>query len=158
MQNELFVHTPLYLVTATMVCWKCRASQTVVALACHNLSDGERDMAPFGDVSGLLLLSEVTKMPPLVLQEMMKRNPRYELRYSSTAQEEYFANTCACGALFGDFYLYSEPGGAFFPEDPNAARVIMMERLEFDGPQPFECSFSQGGTGQFILEHATRVP
>jgi hypothetical protein len=28
----------------------------------------------------------------------------------------YYANTCQCGALFGDHYLVSEPGGAFFPE------------------------------------------
>lgn len=111
MENKLLVHTPLYVLTAAMACWKCSVSQTVVALACHNLSDGEQDMAPFGDVSDLLLLSEVTKLPTQVLQELVKRNPRYELRYSSTAEEEYFANTCDCGALFGDFYLYSEPGG-----------------------------------------------
>lgn len=157
MQSEHQIHTPLYVLTATMACWKCRREQTVVALGCHNLSDGEQDMVPFGDVSELLLLSDVTKLPPTVLKELVKRNPLYTLRYSSTAEEEYFANTCGCGALFGDFYLYSEPGGAFFPEEPEAARAITLERLAFEGSLPFDCSFSQGGAGQLILAHATRV-
>lgn len=157
MQNELQVHAPLYVLTATMACWKCRMEQTVVALGCHNLSDGDQDMVPVGDVSELLLLSDVTKLPPLVLQELVKRNPLYALRYSSTAEEEYFANTCGCGALFGDLYLYSEPGGAFFPKEPTAARAILLEQLAFERPMPFECSFSRGGAGQLILEHAIRV-
>lgn len=157
MLNERLIYTPLYVLTATMACWKCGVDQTVVALGCHNLVDGEQDMAPLGDVSDLLLLTDVTKLPPLVLQELVRRNPLYTLRYSSMAEEEYFANTCGCGALFGDFYLYSEPGGAFFPEDPAAARAITLERLTFEGPMPFDCSLSQGGAGQLILEYAIRV-
>lgn len=157
MDTALLIHTPLYVLTATTTCHKCRAMQTVTALSCHNLNDGEQDVAPLGDMSELLLLTEVTNAPPQVLEEITRRNPRYVLRYSSTAEMEYYANTCACGALFGDFYLYCEPGGAFFPEEVEAACAITIEELQIEGPLPIECSYSMGSTGQVILEHGKRI-
>ncbi|MEO8315604.1 MAG: hypothetical protein ABI645_12530 [Pseudomonadota bacterium] len=112
---------------------------------------------PLGDMSELLFLTDVTNFPPQILAEITRRNPRYELRYSSMAEAEYYANTCACGALFGDFYLYSEPGGAFFPEDLEAARSVTIEELQFKGPLPIDGSYSMGSTGQLILEHGKRI-
>ena len=46
---------------------------------------------------------------------------------SKTAEMSYFANHCEqCDVLQGDFYLHSEPGGAFFPESAGEA-----SRIEF---------------------------
>ena len=40
--------------------------------------------------------------------------------HSATAGGEYWANSCAkCGAIQGDWFLYAEPGGAFFALEAN---------------------------------------
>ena len=37
------------------------------------------------------------------------------LMHSETAQGEYWANSCShCGAIQGDWFLYTEPDGPFF--------------------------------------------
>lgn len=76
-------------------------------------------------------------------------------RHSRTAGEAYYANTCECGANFGDFYLFSEPGGAFFPNTDDAARAIGLEPMPFSGTLKFAASYSHG-IGDYILQHAKR--
>lgn len=42
--------------------------------------------------------------------------PNYKIAYSKTAESSYWANHCDhYDPLQGDFFLHSEPGGAFFP-------------------------------------------
>ena len=66
----------------------------------------------------------------------------------------YYANHCErCEALQGDFYLHSEPGGAFFPEfegnDAYVQFVAMHGLAEMTG------DIGQGPLGE-EFEHALR--
>jgi len=59
-------------------------------------------------------------MPVFIENELVgkinKLFPNYKIAYSKTAESSYWANHCEhCGALQGDFFLHSEPDGAFFP-------------------------------------------
>lgn len=155
MNDQLLIHCPLYLLTSSEPCWKCGASQSVSAIAAHNLVDDGEPVFDEGDETELLLLSNIVQMPFEVFKYVAQRNHRYMKRHSRTAGEVYYANTCECGANFGDFYLYSEPGGAFFPTTDEEARTIQLEAMPFTGSMPFDCSYSVG-TGQYILEHAQR--
>ncbi len=157
MDPRILVYPPLYLLSTTARCWRCGKPQPVLALSCHNLRDGADDMRPPGDRSELLLLSYIAALPPAVLQELRKRNDRYQLAESRTLEDEYYANTCACGTFFGDHHLFFEPGGAFFPEAAVAAAAITLETLVVDGALHFDCTYSLGDTGQLILAYARRV-
>ncbi len=133
---------PFYIFRAQANCWKCRENCPVVALA-----SGEGN--PF-------LLSNIESMPDQVLAAIRAINPNYELRTSRTAESQYFMNTCPCGAHFGDFYLYCEPGGAFFPTtEAEAARIEVMP-LPFQGEFSIVCSPGIG-TGDLILQHGKQV-
>ena len=149
MSDGIQVFGPLFLLSSTEACWKCGTRQTVSGLGAHRLMD---EVGEVGDSSGLILLSNIATMPAEVCEYMQARNPRYVLRQSRTAESTYYANTCECGALIGDFYLFSEPGGAFFPLSPNEAGLIKYHRIPFDGSFAFECSYSQG-PGDAILVH-----
>jgi hypothetical protein len=153
--EALQVHCPLYLLTSSEVCWKCGATQYVLALGTHNLHDGEYDVVEPGDMSELVLLSNVEEMPLPVFEYMAQKNQRYMRHYSRTAGQTYYANTCECGANFGDFYLFSEPGGAFFPDTDEAAAEIELEVMPFSGSLRFVASYSVG-VGEYILKHAKR--
>ena len=110
------IYGPAYVVAAQQNCWKCEASNEVVTLASAAIGiDGEAiERAEPGEA---FLLSYITEMPAEVFQFVSSLAPNYRKLYSRTADEEYYANVCKCGANFGDFYLFSEPDGAWFPKD-----------------------------------------
>lgn len=153
MNDLLLVHCPLYLLTSSEPCWKCGTPQSVNAVAVHNLLEDGELVVDEGDETELLVLSDIVQMPFEVFKYVAQRNHRYMKRHSRTAGEVYYANTCECGANFGDFYLHSEPGGAFFPATDEEASAIQLELMPFSGSLPFDCSYSVG-VGQHILEHA----
>jgi hypothetical protein len=156
MQEKLLVHAPLYVLTTTTPCWRCGAEQSVIGLGCHNVTDHGQELAEAGNTSELILLNNIVEMPPQVLELMNERNPRYTLHYSQMAEESYYANLCSCGANFGDHFLYSEPGGAFFPESVVEAQKIRIERLPCAGTLAFDCAWSMG-MGQYILEYGQKT-
>lgn len=133
---------PFYLFRSSEDCWKCGATCRVVAVA-----SGEKE--PF-------VLSQITEMPEEILLAVTAINPAYERRLSRTADTEYFMNTCGCGAHFGDFFLYTEPGGAFFPTEIDEAAEIEVIELPIEGEHRIGCSPGMG-TGGFILEHGKRT-
>jgi hypothetical protein len=95
-------------------------------------------------------------MPSELLAFIQRSLPQYKKQYSHTAEMSYYANTCQCGALFGDHYLVSEPGGAFFPEDRADAARIEMSRVPCSPPLLFQCDYSMGSVGEMIWENARR--
>jgi hypothetical protein len=69
----------------------------------------------------------------------------------------YYANICcSCGANFGDFFLHSEPGGAFCPMTEEHAVRMKITKLPFDEVYDFDCTWSLG-RWQFISEHAAKI-
>jgi len=152
MSDTIRAHCPLYLFTSTEPCWKCGTVQSVVGIATNSLVADGNVIGMSGDASELIFLTNIEAMPEEVFAYVSLQNPRYMKRYSRTADFVYYANTCECGANFGDHYLYSEPGGAFFPETEYEARRIRHKRMPFSGELAFECAYSQG-VGEFILAH-----
>src|SRR5258708_21925395 len=141
----------LYLLTANAACWKCGQAQDVVVIAAQGLSEGGEAIPDTQDLGSLIILSAIEEMPSELLAFVQQRQPRYQKQYSRTAEMSYYANTCQCGALFGDHYLLSEPGGAFFPEDCADAARIEMSRVPCSPPLLFQCDYSMGSVGELIL-------
>lgn len=144
------IASPLYLLRSKESCWKCGSEQPVIALACNKLVES----GAIGPVyeNEVFILSDIAEIPSDILEYVQAVNPQFEKRQSKTAEFSYFANTCKCGALFGDFYLHSEPDGAFFPTTQEQAGSISIEKLPFEGSYEFSCAYGVG-TGSFIFTH-----
>jgi hypothetical protein len=156
MDGVIAVQGRLYLLTANAACWKCGKPQDVVVIAAQGLSEGGEPIPDTQDPRSLVALSAIAEMPSELLAFIQQRQPRYKRQYSRTAEMSYYANTCQCGALFGDHYLVSEPGGAFFPEDRADAARIEMSRVPCSPPLLFQCDYSMGSVGEMIWENARR--
>ncbi len=141
------ISPPLFLVKGKTDCWKCGESIQVFALLAQNV---------VGDEGEPYTLSEIEELPETVLSFIEKRAPNFRLTYSRTADFEYFANNCGhCGALIGDFFLHSEPGGAFFPNTEEEAEQLQLLEVPIEGGVEIEANGHQG-LADVILANAKR--
>lgn len=145
---------PVYSVESKTACWRCDREPRVATVAAESfLTHGECEEPMEPD---LYLFSNIEYMPSELLREMRRVNPGYRRRASKTSGERYYMNHCACGAQLGDFYMHSEPGGAFFPTTREAARAIRLRRLKVHGLVRITGGASMVHPN-LILEHAERV-
>jgi hypothetical protein len=156
LEDPITVEGSLYLLTANAECWKCRQPQEVIAIAAQGLSEGGTPIPDTQDPTCLVVLSSIVEMPSELLASLDKKHPRYKKQYSRTAEISYYANTCQCGTFFGDHYLVSEPGGAFFPESSVEAAGITLTPLPRGSPQTLRCGYSWGSAGELIWQFARR--
>lgn len=119
---------PVFTVESHAGCWKCGTSVGVATLGARALADLDDDEDD-DDERGLYLFSGISWLPTKALAAIRRVNAGYRKRFSKTASVEYFMNHCSCGAQLGDFFMYSEPGGAFFPMDEEAAARIKLRCL-----------------------------
>lgn len=116
---SVIIKSPVSIALNSSDCYKCANKTAVISLASSNfyyLSTDENENEKWFRADGLSFFS----MPVFIENELaVKINglfPNYKIAYSKTVESNYWANHCEhCGALQGDFFLHSEPGGAFFP-------------------------------------------
>jgi hypothetical protein len=154
--NTLRVTAPIFLLRSAETCWRCQASQEVIALAFRWRLDKDQDKDEQPEENEPLILQSISTLPKPILDAVVSRHPHFEKRTSKTAGFAYYMNTCVCGAHFGDFYLFSEPGGAFFPNDEAEAALIRIEELPLTGTFELECSYGMG-LGDLIFQHAKKL-
>jgi hypothetical protein len=153
--NILRVTAPIFLLRSTESCWRCHSSQEVIALAFRWCLDASLAADEQPEKDEPLILENIHEMPQAILDYVVSVHPHFEKRISKTAGTAYYMNICDCGAHFGDFYLFSEPGGAFFPTDEEEADHITIEQLPFTGTFEFDCSYGMG-VGDLIFELAKK--
>lgn len=151
--GRLLLKTPLYLLTSAEPCYRCGATAPVVALACKEFQDADDDPAELvGPASGAVLIQSITEMPDSLLRLIRDVHPHYEKRRSRMANSDYFMNVCPqCNAHFGDFFLFSEPEGAFFPMTDEATAAITIRKLPIDTNVEIDGSYSMG-PGETIFQ------
>ena len=121
---------------------------SVIALLAPEVEGVEREVC---------VLSNIAELPDDLLACIQNRVPTFQLRYSKTMQEKYYANTCpACGVIAGDFYLHSEPGAPFFPTCEEEAGLLYLTEIPLQRPVRIRSGFHVG-TGELILDHARRI-
>jgi hypothetical protein len=148
---------PLFILISQQRCWKCNDSLEVIAMATSQLSEQDMFCSDADPEKDLILFSEIEQMPDAVQIYLQARYPRFCKRFSNTLGSEYFANSCVCGALQGDHYLHSQPGGAFFPQSDEEASKIRLITLPFSPPMAIRCSYHIGSVGEVILAHCQRA-
>lgn len=86
-------------------------------------------------------VSNVDSLAPQVAKQIHRFTDRFKHAYSRTADSRYLMNHCEhCGAKLGDFFMHSEPGGAFFPTSPDEAQRMILVRIN----ERFEANCSVG--------------
>lgn len=132
-----------YLAVSFAACWKCQSEVRVLCLYCVR---GEVE----GNPREHFVLSNLTEADESLL-EALRSFPHFRRAHSREADMRYFANHCEhCGSLQGDFYLHSEPGGAFFPETNDDFVRISFTRID----SRIRCD---GGEGYGPMEDAFRA-
>lgn len=145
---------PVFSVESRTACWKCGTDTRVATVAATSfvcLSEPEGRIEP-----NLYLFSGIWHLPSQLLEAMRQINTGYRRRFSKTAVANYFMNNCSCGAQLGDFFMHSEPGGAFFPMSPDAARAIRLRQLDVRGRLAIGASPSMA-CPNLILDYGQRV-
>ncbi|WP_053162779.1 hypothetical protein [Pseudomonas brassicacearum] len=66
----------------------------------------------------------------MVTKQIHHFTNKFKQAYSKTTGSCYLMNHCEnCGAKLGDFFMHSEPGGAFFPTSPQEAKRMTLIRI-----------------------------
>lgn len=156
-KSTLRVTAPIFLLQTSAPCWRCHTKQLVVALAFRWVPDPDELQDEQPRKGEPLVLDNIHAMPRIVLDHVLAVNPRFEKRTSKTTETAYYMNLCECGANFGDWYLFNEPGGAFFPTDERSAAQIAIHELPLTGTFDFDCSYGMG-LGGLILKQGRYGP
>lgn len=137
----LTIYGPLYIVGGAERCWKCGSDNEVVTLACKAVGVEANATIKRPEPGELFLLNYIREMPTDLFQFVTGLAPNYRKLYSRTADEEYFANVCKCGANFGDWYLFNEPDGAWFPKDDSEVETTRVVPVPVTDPFRVDCEF-----------------
>jgi len=150
-EPEFHVRSPYYFILQSATeCWKCYCLTRVFSFRLPEEHEQfefaeEDEETDFSLESGLGYwvcdgfragLSDVLTLSPSVIKQLRTYTTRYQPDYSQKAGMVYYMNHCEhCSAKLGDFYMHSEPGGAFFPMSPDAASAMTLHlvRERFDG-------------------------
>ena len=150
----LTIHPPFYLLRSHEICWKCRSVSEAIAFAATGATDDtDNEEIEIPDFSPMIL-QNIEELPEVLIASAAFHASFFKKRRSNAADIEYFMNLCPCGAPFGDFFLHSEPGHAFFPTDEKEAALIRIQEIDCNTDLPFTGDFA-GSIGMFIFESAT---
>lgn len=133
-------------------CWneKCGKKMTVIGFLAVHTDCEELDGEP-------CMLSDVTELPEALVSYAQSRVPNFKLQYSRMVQDHYYGCSCpSCGRLYGDFYLFSEPGIAFFPNSEEDAQALYLTELPLEGEIEVDAGYSCG-TADMVLAYAKRI-
>ncbi|MDP5542475.1 DUF5710 domain-containing protein [Pseudomonas aeruginosa] len=140
---EYQVRAPYYyIIESTSDCWKCSNWTRVYAFM---LPEGHEEFELVDDDEEFSLernLGEwirhdhrgtagtVHSLSPSVAAQVRRYTANLKLACSKTAGHRYIMNHCEhCGAKLGDFYMHTEPGGAFFPTSPQQASNMTLIKI-----------------------------
>lgn len=140
-------------------CWKCGEHTSVLGFilpAGHETiepddEDEEEDVWCRYDEPSIIYY--VTDLPPSVSARARMLSRHYRVDFSKTTQGSYWMNHCEhCGMKQGDFEMYCEPQGAFFPTSISAASQIVLHEFA----ESFGCNGS-AAYGDHLFEYMRRA-
>jgi hypothetical protein len=141
----VIIESPLFLLSTKQACNLCAKENLVAAIATQHLVDEE--IEPEEDDG--FLLCYIEEMPSVLMAEVLKLHPNFELRDSLTAGQTYWMSTCECGGHYGDHYVQKN----LFSKIAYEPETVTAQRLNFEGKLTLPCGYSQGSaTGEFLAK------
>ncbi len=112
-----------FIVESLEQCWRCRQITSVFAFLLpedhqvKNYDENADDDTPIWVTAGYkVILGFIRFLNKECLETIQKISSHYYFDFSKTASSSYYMNHCRnCNSRLGDFYMHSEPGGAFSP-------------------------------------------
>ena len=149
-ENE-FALSPLFIVKSAQECWRCNQSSDVYCIASSGFLDED------GTENDFTIFSNLENIDIRVEKLIQEYIPLYKPDYSKTAEGVYYMNHCQnCSVKLGDFFMHSEPDGAFLPMSENSATKITIfqlsainEKVAINGSQGYQ-------SPDFISQYAER--
>jgi hypothetical protein len=144
-EPEFSVRAPYYYVIESVSdCWSCSRSTRVFSFklpeeheAFDYFEDEDEDfvltknLGEWKCLGHRVTVSNVDNLSPQVMKQIQRFTNNFKYAYSKTAGGRYLMNHCEhCGAKLGDFFMHSEPGGAFFPTSPEKAQRMTLFRID----------------------------
>ncbi|MDN2677946.1 DUF5710 domain-containing protein [Janthinobacterium sp. SUN033] len=132
------------------VCWKCdeltRVYGFVLPPGHQTVEQDEDGVDEWYEHDSSAMALYVTDLPPTVIARLKPITRHYYVDFSKTTNSSYWMNHCEnCGMKQGDFAIYCEPGGAFFPMDEYATSKISLQSVH----EPFCCNGDAAYGGLF---------
>ncbi|MGV8842699.1 MAG: DUF5710 domain-containing protein [Pseudomonas sp.] len=143
-EPEFCVRAPYYYVMESISdCWSCSNWTRVFSFKLpeeyeefDSVDDEDEDFALMSNLGEWKChgyrgtVSNVDSLSPQVAKQIRRFTDKFKHAYSKTAGSRYVMNHCEhCGAKLGDFFMHSEPGGAFFPTSPDEAQRMTLFRI-----------------------------
>ncbi|WP_224962627.1 DUF5710 domain-containing protein [Geomonas subterranea] len=130
---------PIFLVTSANRCYSCNEISVVHCLGSKAVFDLDDQEEIEGE--NPVLISNLSIDEPEIERAISEVAPLYNVDLSKTQGQQVYMNHCEkCGAKLGDFFLHSEPGGAFFPTDEHPEMPLQKKVIVEAGR--FTCSGS----------------
>jgi hypothetical protein len=145
---------PIWIKKSTEPCWKCHRTSQVFAVSASVIIDveyGEDDddeeyEQTIDNDDDSIALTDLESIDPRIEAFFKQYAPGYRKDFSKTQDRQIYMNHCEhCDAKLGDFFLHSEPGGAFFPTTEYEEERISREPIFGEGEFFFAGSFSIKG-------------
>lgn len=147
--NKHKVYPPLYMAGIKTFCWRCEERMPVIMILAPKV-EGTHDE--------ICSLSGIKYLPKDILTFIKSKVPTFKMKRSKTTNETCFSNTCPkCGTLYGDFYLYDEPGALFFPTDKNDAKRLYITEIPVSKQVYIRTGLGSNTAYELILKHAKRI-
>lgn len=145
------IRSSRYFIAQTVTpCWKCRRFTNVFGFI---LPAGNESLNPdyeddkWDRNSDPAIVHYVTDMVPNVAARITGFSQHYEVDYSNTTRSSYWMNHCQhCGLKQGDYGLFCDPGGAFYPVDERDAGLIILHEFS----EQFGCNGASVYGNDFI--------
>lgn len=146
LEPDIHIRSSCYFIAqSTKLCWKCGEHTSVFgfilpsgheALESDEEDDGRDVWYRYNEPTAV---HYVTDLLPAVAARIRAFSQDYRVDFSKTTQSSYWMNHCEhCGMKQGDFEMYCEPQGAFFPMDRRTASQIVLHEFV----EPFGCNGS----------------
>lgn len=138
-EREITIRSSTYcIMESSSHCWKCGEGIRVYGFFLppgHELFevweyDGTDKYGEWEIHDKPTMVSYVKDISPFIVNRIKSYSNHYRVDYSKTVKADYWMNHCEhCGMKQGDFMLYDEPCGAFYPIDERMAANITLHPI-----------------------------
>jgi hypothetical protein len=152
MQQRLIA--PIWIKRSTEPCWKCHRSSKVFAVSASVIidveygddDDDEEYEQTIDNDDDSIDLNDLESIDPRIEALFKQYAPGYRKDFSKTQDRQVYMNHCEhCDAKLGDFFLHSEPGGAFFPMTEDEDARLSLTEIFSEGEFSFCGSYTLKG-------------
>ena len=125
-----------FIVESLESCWNCKQTTPVFAFLLpenhqgkeyEDEDDEKNDNIIWVDRDYKTIVSFVSFVNKECLAILNRFSSRYYYDFSKQSSSSYYMNHCKnCNSKLGDFYMHSEPDGAFLPMESEAAKIMKL--------------------------------